>query len=235
MHIGILQADSVLPQFQGEFGDYPAMFQRILGDAGGREVTFTTYDVVQGTYPASPGECDGYVITGSKMSVYDDEPWIHRLADYVVVLHEARVKTVGICFGHQMIAHALGGKTESASVGWCVGIQHSRLLTRPGFVTPPAEGFKLVVSHKDQVTQLPPGAELLATGDCCPNAMFRIGEHMLALQGHPEFRKGYSRALMQFRRDILGENKFAAGISSLDLDMDEDVVAAWIVAFIKGQ
>ncbi|MEX1237852.1 MAG: amidotransferase, partial [Pseudomonadales bacterium] len=167
MHIGILKADSVLPQFQDEFGDYPEMFQWILSAAVGKnvsgiDVTFTTYDVEQGCYPASLAECDGYIITGSKKSVYDDEPWIHRLAGFVVSLYEARVKTVGICFGHQMIAHALDGKTEAASVGWCVGVHRSKMLSLPEFITPTTDGFNLVVSHKDQVTKLPTGAELLA-------------------------------------------------------------------------
>ncbi|MDZ7686328.1 MAG: hypothetical protein U5O39_16125 [Gammaproteobacteria bacterium] len=87
-----MKADSVLPRFQPEFGDYPAMFRGLLGGVGA-DVSFSTYDVEHFEYPDEVGECDGYVITGSKKSVYDDEPWIHQLADYVVELHETRNET----------------------------------------------------------------------------------------------------------------------------------------------
>lgn len=232
MHIGILQADSVLPQFQPDFGNYPEMFRDILGRAGGESVRFTIYDVEHGEYPLSLDECDGYVITGSKKSVYDDEPWIHELAEFVRSAHEARKKLVGVCFGHQMVAQALGGKTEPAAGGWGVGIHRSKLVKQPAFLSDDLDAFNLVVSHKDQVTRLPPDAELLATSDFCPNAMFQIGEHILTVQGHPEFVKGYSKALMEFRKDILGNEKFSAGVASLDEPLDRDIVAKWIVNFI---
>lgn len=234
LHIGILRTDSVLPRFQEEFGDYPAMFRQVLSRVAGESVTFHVYDVEHGEYPEHLDECDGYIITGSKKSVYDDEPWIHGLKDFVVRLHENQAKTVGICFGHQMIAHALGGKAEAASSGWCVGVHESRLVSRAGFLSPAIEKFNLLSSHKDQVTLLPPGAELLATADSCPNASFRMGDHMLTFQGHPEFCKGYSKALMDFRVDILGE-KYAVGIASLERDTDEATVARWILNFIGAK
>lgn len=234
MIIGILKADSVLDRFQDEFGDYPYMFERLINGATDEPVQFRTYDVVQGEYPEHVDECDAWLITGSKKSVYDDEPWIHRLRDYVVTLHESQRKLIGICYGHQMIAHALGGKVEPADKGWGVGIHHSRVLKKQGFMDPPVADFALIVSHQDQVTQLPRQAELLAVSEFCPVAMFRIGTHILAFQGHPEFEKGYSRALMEMRRDTLGEGKFHAGIASLEEDTDEDVIARWILNFIQG-
>ena len=97
MHIGILQADSVMEDFQEEFGNYPSMFHRLLG-SGVENVTFTDYDVQHGHYPKTTDECDAYVITGSRRSVYEEEPWILRLRDYVVELHDTRSKLVGICF-----------------------------------------------------------------------------------------------------------------------------------------
>ena len=106
MKIGILQADSVRPEFREEFGNYPGMIQLLLEASRDEDegLTFMTYDVVQGEYPDELTACDGYVITGSASSVYDDEPWIHELRKFVVRLHKTRTKTVGICFGHQMIA-----------------------------------------------------------------------------------------------------------------------------------
>lgn len=232
LRIGILQVDSVLPQFEKEFGNYPGMFKQMLSAAAAGDVTFTVYDVQQGQYPKTTDECDGYVITGSKLSVYDDEAWIHRLRDYVVELHDTQMPMVGICFGHQMVAHALGGKTEAAPVGWGVGVHHSDVVSKAPFMDPPLEGFNLIVSHKDQVTVLPAGAELLATSSFCPNAMFSIDEHILTFQGHPEFCKPYSQALMEYREDVLGEEKFSKGMQSLAEETHEAVIARWIINFL---
>ncbi|MFN3238443.1 MAG: glutamine amidotransferase-related protein [Pseudomonadales bacterium] len=127
MKIGILKADSVLEQFQPEHGDYPDMFVRRLGDNAPESVEFATYDVEHGVYPNHMDDCDGYVITGSKKSVYDDEDWIRALEAYVVELHEHLKPLIGICFGHQLVAQALGGKTEAAAVGWGVGVHESTI------------------------------------------------------------------------------------------------------------
>lgn len=231
MKIGILKADSVLPQFQPAFGDYPAMISALLLEAR-PDAEITTYDVEHFGYPETIDECDAYVITGSKKSVYDDEPWIHRLAQYVRELHAARHKTIGICFGHQMVAHALDGETLPAEAGWGVGAHQSEILATESWMDPPLSSFNLLVSHKDQVSKLPTGAELLGASEFCPNAMFRLGDHMLTFQGHPEFCKSYSKALMDFREDILGESVYRAGVDSLARDTHEKVIARWIINFI---
>lgn len=230
MRIGILQTDSVLDDFQPEFGNYPAMFRGLL--ALEPSITFADYDVQRGCYPDTPAECDAYLITGSRKSVYDDEAWIHRLRDYVVELHQARQKLVGICFGHQMVAEALGGKTEPAKVGWRVGVSPNTVVKQEDFMDPAVDTFNLIFSHKDQVSRLPTGAEILATSPGCPIAMFRLENHILAFQGHPEFCKGYSRALMDFREDVLGPVTYGQGIESLGLDTHENTVARWILNFI---
>ncbi|MBD3647257.1 MAG: DUF1232 domain-containing protein [Pseudomonadales bacterium] len=235
MIIGILKADSVREEFQPEFGDYPDMFRNLISGAANSPIEFRTWDVVKGEYPDRPGECDAYLITGSKTSVYDDEPWVHRLRDYVVELHEARVKLIGICYGHQMVAHALGGIAESAEVGWGVGVHESGVVRTDDFMDPPLQSFSLLVSHQDQVTKLPENATLLARSDFCPFSMFRIEDHILAFQGHPEFCKGYSKALMEMREEILGEEKFTTGMASLTLQTDEEVIARWILNFIEKE
>ena len=230
MHIGILQADSVMEDFQPAFGNYPGMVRNLLGL--GESITFTNYDVEHGQYPDRVDACDAYVITGSRRSVYDDEVWIARLKDYVVELRETRTPLVGICFGHQIVAEALGGKTEPAGIGWHVGINPNEVVRQASFMTPVLKTFNLIFSHKDQVTRLPPGAELLASSPRCPNAMYRMDNHILTFQGHPEFCKGYSRALMEYREDVLGAETFSRGIMSLERNTDEEAVARWIINFI---
>lgn len=221
----------MLPRFQEDHGDYPAMFVRLLSQAYG-DLTFGHYDVTAGEYPEDPHDCDGYVITGSRQSVYDEEPWIIALGRFVVHLYEAGVPTVGICFGHQLIAHVLGGLTARADVGWGVGIHRSQVYEHRDFMVPSAADVSLIVSHQDQVKALPRGATLLAGSDFCPNAMFECGS-MLGLQGHPEFDRRYSRDLMEMRQQVLGEDKYSAGVASLADALDSDLLARWIVRFIQ--
>ena len=239
MNIGILQADSVLPEFQQEHGNYPAMIADILGAAAAAETghswQFVTFDVEHGEYPETLDDCDGYVITGSKKSVYDGDPWIESLKDYVVQLHGAHKPLVGLCFGHQLIADALGGHTEGAQVGWGVGIHHAEIVHKPWFIDETFDSVNLIVSHRDQVTTLPDGAELLAKSDFCPNSMFCQGDHIFAMQGHPEFDRAYSRDLMDMRREILGESIYQAGVASLSTPLYRADVARWIVRFLQGK
>jgi len=152
MKIGILQADSVRPEFREEFGNYPGMIQLLLEASRDEDegLTFMTYDVVQGEYPDELTACDGYVITGSASSVYDDEPWIHELRKFVVRLHKTRTKTVGICFGHQMIALALEGVAGAADQGWEVGIHESTVVAAKPFMSPALDKVSLLYSHRDQ-------------------------------------------------------------------------------------
>lgn len=235
MRIGILKTDSVREEFQHEFGDYPAMFRAVLmASADDVPIEFRDYDVQRGEYPASIDECDAYLITGSRESVYDDQPWIHRLAQFVQELDAARHTLVGICFGHQLIAHVLGGETRAAETGWAVGVQDTQVLSPAEWMLPYRERFGLLSSHKDQVVRLPERAEVFASTPFCPNSGFTIGDHILTFQGHPEFSKGYSRALIELRRELLGEPGYSSGVESLGRPVHQSMVGRWIINFIAS-
>ncbi len=235
MRIGILKTDSVREEFQSEFGDYPAMFRAMLmASADDEPIEFRDYDVQRGQYPVSIDECDAYLITGSRESVYDDQPWIHRLAEFVQQLDAAQHTLVGICFGHQLIAHVLGGETRAADVGWAVGVQETQVLSPADWMLPYRERFGLLSSHKDQVVRLPERAEVFASTPFCPNSGFTIGEHILTFQGHPEFSKGYSRALIELRRELLGEPGYNNGVESLAKPVHQSMVGRWIINFIAS-
>ena len=239
MRIGILQADAVIEQFQPEHGDYPGMIAGILGSAATEmnlDVEFRNYDVEHGIYPDAIDECDAYIITGSKKSVYDGDPWIAALKKYTYELHQVKKKLVGLCFGHQLVAEALGGKTLGADVGWCVGIHESEVIQPQWFMSDDElDPFTLIVSHKDQVVQLPKGAQLLASAQQCTNSMYCVDDHILTMQGHPEFTREYSRDLMEMRQEILGVETYTEGVASLAKPLKKNIIARWIIRFMKGK
>ena len=229
MIIGILQTDSVMDRFQSDFGDYPQMFVDLLRGAAPGDIEFRVVDCQRMVYPA-PDSCDAYLITGSRNSVYEDEAWIKALAEFVDKLLAARRKLVGICFGHQLVAHFFGGRTEA--VGWAVGVHQCSVVEQAVWMRPALADFALLSSHQDQVVELPAGARLLFSSDFCPVSGYAIGDQVFTLQGHPEFSKAYSRALMTMRRELLGADTFERGIRSLNEDTHESEVAAWITNFI---
>ena len=233
LKIGILQADEVVEEYRPRHGNYPGMFEGLLNDAAnGEELGFETYVAAEGRYP-DPRACDAYVITGSRASVYDDLPWIPPLVDFVGRALAAERKIVGICFGHQLVAHFFGGRTEKAE-GWVVGVHTSRVLVDAPWLDPRLDEVSLLSSHQDQVTELPEDATLIASNDFCRHAGFVWGEHVLTFQGHPEFKKAYSADLMQMRQDVLGDEVFERGMASLEQDTHEDHVGRWILNFCKS-
>ena len=238
MHIGILKTDAVRPEWVSEFGEYPDMFERLVL-AADPSATFSVWDVEEGVYPSDSdvATVDGFIITGSKSSAYEDKEWIRDLERLVQELHARRKKMVGICFGHQVIARALGGTVAKSDKGWGVGVNVYSISELPvqGDDEVCAGFLKLVASHQDQVTVLPPGARTLVSNEHCENAGFVIGEHVLTLQGHPEFSAEYSEAIMAFRHDMIGAERVAQGRASLVTHQHEGPrVARWMVDFLSA-
>lgn len=234
MKIGVLKTDTVRAELVDEFGEYPQMFEQLLG-AVDPKLEFQVFDVENGQYPDTIDQVDAYLITGSKASVYDDQPWIHRLTEFVRELHAARHPVLGICFGHQLVAHALGGRTEKSDKGWGVGVHSVAFSTIPPWHDGQDPSFRLLVSHQDQVVQPAPGTEVLAGSEFCENAVCQLGDHILTFQGHPEFIKGYSENLLNIRREVIGEAVYAAGVDSLQQPLDRERVALWMVNFLRDR
>jgi len=234
MKIGILQCDSVFPQFQDQFGNYPEMFISLFKRAD-PNIQFQVFDVEHGDYPQPMDVCDGYITTGSKASVYEDKPWITALQDYFIELNQQNKKLVAVCFGHQLVAQAFGGVTSKSDKGWGVGVHSSEIHTEKAWMNPPLPTANLVVSHQDQVTKLPKTAELIAGNAFCPYGMFQLGDNILTLQGHPEFSKAYSKTLMHYREEKIGTDVRQEGIRSLQKSTDEAVMAQWIIRFLSPE
>ncbi|MAL95097.1 MAG: GMP synthase [Haliea sp.] len=233
MKIGILKTDAVRPEWVPDYGEYPDMFMALLGRLD-PSLEFRVYDVEEGEYPEDIDEVDAYLITGSKSSVYEDKPWIARLMDFVRELDRRRKKLVGICFGHQLVAHALGGRTEKSAKGWGVGLHSHRFRTQPGWHDGGSEAFSVIVSHQDQVVQPAPGTVVLAGSEFCENAVCQVGEHILTFQGHPEFVPGYSRELLDYRREAIGEAVYQQGVASLQQAPESERIGRWILRFLRS-
>ena len=232
MNLGILKCDRVTDIFVEEHGQYPEMFAALLKsvDPG---IKFTVFDAEQGNLPTDIHAVDAYLITGSRHGVNDGFSWIDQLEEFIRTLHAAKKKVIGICFGHQLIAKALGGKVIKSPKGWGVGISQNTVVSHKEWMNPLSKQFNILVSHQDQVVDLPLGAEVLASSDFCPFYMMQIGSHFFTIQGHPEFTKAYSRALMVSREDILNEQEYVQGIKSLELHEDDQLIAQWIISFLN--
>jgi len=128
----------------------------------------------------------------------------------------------------------LGGLVDKSPKGWGVGINTYELLDAE--LTQDGDGahLQLLASHQDQVMHLPPGAKAIAQNDHCELAGMKIGQHILTFQGHPEFIHDYSREIMTFRHALIGEERVAEGMASLDKEHQGQRVARWMLAFIRG-
>lgn len=230
--LGLLDCDELAPELQQEFSCYGEAFEQLLSSVD-NSVIFKRYQITQNEYPDATDACDGYLVTGSKNSVYDNEPWVQQLAHTIKALHQAKKKMIGICFGHQMIAHALGGATTKNPNGWGIGVSTSKIVRTAPWMQPPLTDFALLVSHQDQVMALPDNAQLIAGNAFCANASFTIADHVLTFQGHPEFTKSYSKQLMKLRRERIGEEEVNRGIASLERETDHLTVSKWILNFLK--
>lgn len=222
MLIGILQTGHAPDALIGQAGDYPAMFARLLDGHG---FTFRSWAVVDMEFPTSVHDADGWLLTGSRHGAYEDLPFIPPLEDFIRRAYSAHVPMVGICFGHQIIAKALGGRVEKYAEGWAVG---------------PTEydfgGEKLMLNawHQDQVTEVPAGAEVIATNDFCRNAALAYGDRALTVQAHPEFRDDFVDGLMKTRgKGVVPDPLLEDAARRLGTPLNDAAIAHRIADFFK--
>ena len=224
MHIGILQTGHVAETLIPEHGDYDTIFPAFLDGHG---FTFTNYAVVDMEFPEGPDVADGWLITGSKHGAYEDHPWIAPLEDLVRKIYAQSIPMVGICFGHQIIAQALGGKVEKFAGGWAVGHK-----------TYDIDGLgQMAINawHQDQVTEIPPDARVIGRNDFCANAALVYGDKALSFQPHPEFRRDYLDGLLRVRAPgVVPDPLIAEATANLDKPVSKDRMAQYIADFFKS-
>jgi len=222
MRIGILQTGHAPDETRTTMGDYDQMFRELLDGNG---FTFDTYAVLDGTFPDGPDAAEGWIITGSKHGVYEDHAWIPPLEELIRAIHAKGLPLVGICFGHQIIAQALGGKVEKFAGGWAVG------RTDYDFGD---EKLALNAWHQDQVVDLPEGAQVIASNDFCANAALIIGDSTMTIQPHPEFESSFVEALINHRgKGVVPQPILDAAAEKLTQPIDNGAYAARMAAFLK--
>jgi len=225
MRLAILETGAPPPALEERFGRYPAMFEALLG------LDARSYDVAAGALPADVGRHDAYLITGSAAGVYDDLPWIPRLITFLRAAG-GQARLVGICFGHQIMAEAFGGRVEKSERGWGVGLQSYPIVQHEAWMDP-VPLVAAPASHQDQVVRAPPEADLILSSLFTPYAGFAWRDRpAISFQFHPEFAPDYAKALYECRRERIPDAD--AAVASLDAPNDNARVGEWIRRFLTA-
>lgn len=229
MRIGILLCDHLRASLQPKYGDYPQIFTELLVHVV-PDSSVTIYDVTQNQYPSRIDECDVYLISGSKRSCYEPEEWIIRLHDYVRQCSVEKRPLVGICFGHQVMARALGGEVARSSKGWGVGV-HTYLVEKRQEIFSHQQLVRTVCIHQDQVIEPGKGGETVGGNDFSPNGIITYGDTSISTQGHPELSRAYAREVLEIKRDAVGEQAYRQALRDYAKVPDSELIAASLINY----
>jgi GMP synthase-like glutamine amidotransferase len=229
--VGLLQVGHVDHRSLFVGGDYLQLFNDILEPHG---IELHHFACDEGDLPASLDDFDGWLCSPSRQSTYDELPWLPDVSELLRSLVAEERQFVGICFGHQLLAQALGGEVERADAGWTVGVQDYDVHVRPWWMDPPRDRLRLIASHQDQVIALPADATQLAGNAACPNGGMLVGDRAWTLQIHPEFTAPLADSLLAGRVELLGADVVDAARASLAQPADQHLVAMWMARFFKG-
>jgi GMP synthase (glutamine-hydrolysing) len=222
MKIGILQTGHAPDEMLAASGDIAPYFERMLDGFG---FTFATYSVVDMEFPAAINDCDGWIITGSKHGAYEDHAFIPPLEILIRDVYAADIPLVGICFGHQIIAQALGGKVEKFTDGWAIGNTDYDWN---------GETISLNAWHQDQVVQRPADATVYASNAFCENAALVYGNRVFTTQPHPEYGSDFIGGLVTHRgKGVVPDSQIATAKNKLTKPDDNPRIAAQIARFFK--
>jgi len=196
------------------------------------EAQWTTIHCLEDSLPDDAIGFDAYLITGGKYSVFEDLDWQHKLFDFIRKIYNNNIPLIGICYGHQAIAHVLGGLVERFDNGWGAGITTVKVMDQPVWLQPIAEKIDLLTMHQDQVTTIPSEAKRFLGSHFCQNSGFYIDDRVLAIQQHPEFTSELCRNLIVRRKERIGK-QYKPALQSLDIQHQGEYVGQWMANFIN--
>ena len=236
MKIGILEAGDIIPG-ASPHAEYGPMFHEFLTSVD-PEIETQAWAIYKGVFPDSPQDADGWLISGSKHGVYDPLDWIAPAEQFVRDCMDADVPVVGICFGHQLIAKAVGAKVQKSDKGWGTGVNSYRVDERPNWMSAADSETSVRALHQDQVLSQPPGSTVFASSEFCEFAGLYYGDKdrpkAISLQPHPEFTADYTRNILTARRGTaIPEEACDSGIASLGTPVDNELWARAIVTYLS--
>lgn len=227
MKIGILETGEPPANLELRFGRYRDMFSRLLGERH----EMRNYNVVSGVFPTVPEEQEAYIVTGSPAGVYDPFSWIADLKNFLLEA-KGKTKLVGVCFGHQIMAEAFGGRVEKSERGWGAGL-HRYEVREPAPWMDAVKSFAVPVSHQDQIVEQPPHSRIHAASAFTPFGVLAYQDQLaISFQCHPEFDPEFAAGLIEHRRARLPDPDGA--LESLHQPNDGALVGEWINRFLDG-
>lgn len=231
MHIHILETGEPPAPLKTRYGGYPSMFERMLAPLSER-FSFSSSAVHLDRPSPPPDNYDALLITGSPAGVYEEHGWIASAEQIIHRTVQTQKPMVGVCFGHQLLAKAFGGRVEKAPQGWGVGAHTYKIKAGADWMTPGAARITCAVSHQDQVIEPPAGARVLGGSDFCPNGVIEYAQApAISFQPHPEFAHEFAADLMRLRRERIPSDRIEAGLQSLRPGSDRALIARWIATF----
>ncbi|MEO0608190.1 MAG: type 1 glutamine amidotransferase [Pseudomonadota bacterium] len=223
-------------KMEGDWPLYPAMFESLMAPhLDGWQ--YQSVELSEGRALPDPASLDAILITGSPAGVYDNTPWMAPLMDFIRWAADAQTPQIGICFGHQALAHALGAKVTKSDKGWGIGRHtYDVIASQTWMGAAPPDTFSLGVSHQDQVLSLPPGAVLVAQNAFCEFAALAYpSAKAISFQGHPEYSPAFSCALYNVRRGTrLPDEMVDQAEASFADPIDNDLIATWMARFLQS-
>lgn len=237
MKLGIFEVGHCNDLMAPKYGLYPPLFQTLL-QPHAPALEFQGYRVLEGVLPDDLAACDAWLITGSAHGVYDDLPWIGPLSERIRAAYARSIPMIGVCFGHQLMAHALGGRAEKSDRGWGMGVHRYETLDDPAWFGAQPDLYASHAMHQDQVVAMPAEARLLARSEFCPFAAIAYGPgaetRAISIQSHPEFDAAFEGDLIRSRM-AQGAPAEVTGpaLDTMGRPVDNAAIAAWFVRFLE--